>query len=428
MLSGENMAEKENPYFTVEIFSSNPDIKALCDLYWELSTSSIDSDWPEFAHSLSAISKLSGIPTKKVERTASDYSAIQIHLWKCKGCEKTYVATSRKLIEDLSTGKKVSIANSATYLCGDCEKKEAEKKRLEKETQDQEKRILIRDFFGQMGPKTALASNLTLRQMVYFVSVMQAGGSENLQKIVPLDLWEQKLSPSKEHALKIISTIFDDRLIWAHPETTIDSVTAIDPNAGTFSYYPEKVTWQPSTSSQSPNIPGSLMQEILDILAVPWTNETWVNEAYELWFEIALEECKEFLVFQLNEHHFEFNPGEKTTEYLTYALKNFAVSKVFNLIWGSVQSAAALYQKGGISRKQAANTAVSAIQSKTERYIANQWDPKPFERNYSLPESIVARLFYSVVLGLGDIAIKEKISLEIIEKCLSNSSKSEDIS
>lgn len=422
------MAEKENPSFTVEIFSSNPDIKALCDLYWELSASPIDSDWPEFAHSLSAISKLSGIPTKKVERTASDYSAIQIHLWKCKGCEKTYVATSRKLIEDLSTGKKVSIANSATYLCGDCEKKEAEKKRLEKETQDQEKRVLIQDFFGRMGPKTALASNLTLRQMVYFIGLLQAGGSENLQKIVPFELWEQKLSPSKEHALKIISTIFDDGLIWVHPETTIDSVTDIDQNTGTFSYYPAKVTWQPSTSIQAANTPGQLMQEILDILALPWTNETWANDAYELWFEIALEECKEFLVFQLTEHHFEFNPGEKTTEYLTYALKNFSVSKVFNLIWGSVQSAAALYQKGGISRKQAANTAVAAIQSKAERYIANQWDPKPFERNYSLPESIMARLFYSVILGLGDMGIKEKISLETIEKRLSGSSKSVDIS
>jgi hypothetical protein len=83
-----------------------------------------------------------------------------------------------------------------------------------------------------------------------------------------------------------------------------------------------------------------------------------------------------------------------------------------------VQSAAALYQKGGISRKQAANTAVAGIQSKAERYIANQWDPKPFERNYSLPESVVARLFYSVVLGLGDAGIKERITIDLIEKHL----------
>lgn len=414
------MVEKENPYFIVEISSSNPEIKALCDLYWDLSEAPKDLEWPEFANSLSAISKIFGMPTKKVERTANEYSIILVHQWKCRECEKSYKATSRKDIQDLSTSKKASIARPATYLCVDCAKKEAENKRFEKEKQDQEKRTLVQDYFGRLGPKTAQANKLTLRQMVYFVSVLQAGGTENLQKIAPFELWEQKLSPGNEYSLRMLTTSLDDGLIWIHPETDIDSVTNINPANGTFSYYATKATWQPSTSSQASTLPGSLMQEILDILAQPWTNVSWAKEAYELWFEIAIEECKEYLIFQLNEHHFEFNPGEKTTEYLTYALKNFSVSKVFNLIWGSVQSAAALYQKGGISRKQAANTAVAAIQSKAERYIANQWDPKPFERNYSLQVTVVARLLYSVVLGLGDLGIKEKINMEVIKKRLAS--------
>lgn len=412
----------EKTFFALEILSDNPDTEALCELYWEISESPIDPDWPEFANNLATISKISGVPTKKIESIVKDASILQVNLWKCKECTKPYRVASRKDIQDLSKKKMASISKSAIYLCSECGVKEAERQKLEKEKQEQEKHILIHNFFAQRGVGSVSTNNLSLRQMIDFVSVIQAGGSENLQKILPFEIWEQKLSPSKEYSMKMITTLLDDSLIRVHPETAIDSVTNIDPNSGAFSYYPDKVTWLPATSSLSPDSPNALIQEILKILASPWTDNTWADEAYGLWLEIAVEECKEFLIFQLKGHHFEFSPGDKTMDYLTYALKNFSVAQVFNLIWGSVQSGAALYQRGGISRKQAANTAVATIQSKAERYIANQWDPKPFERNYSLPESILSRLFYSVVLGLGDAGIKEKISMDTINKHLAVSS------
>jgi hypothetical protein len=81
--------------------------------------------------------------------------------------------------------------------------------------------------------------------------------------------------------------------------------------------------------------------------------EEWYQESYELWKRVALKECVEYLIFVLNEHHFEFRPGEKTKQYLGHALDNFSTAQVFNTIWRAAKDAAAYYQREDISKKEA---------------------------------------------------------------------------
>ena len=403
----------EYKHYTVEIFTDNPDVDALCELYWEIADATDGDKCSGFSHTISAIAKISGMSAKMVEKKALENSVAQFILWTCKLCSKPYSTNNRANVQK-SIHSDVCISRPAVYLCSECRAAQEESESRAREKEEQEKGRQIRTFFETQPRSFVLVDDLGLREMIYFVSVMQTGGSEDLQRIEPPDLWEQKLSPGTDYSKKILKTLFDRRIIGIHPDTSTESIDSFNTVSGEFSYFPDKITYKPNSSMLSPDTPNALIQEILEKLSSSWTDETWEDEAYNLWFEIAIEECKEFLLFQMQKHRFDFMPGEKTIDYLTYSLKNYSVSQVFNIIWSSVQSAAALYQQGNITKKHAANVAISNIQSKTERSIANNWELKPYERNYDLPETTVSRLFYSVVLGLGDIGIKQKINREII--------------
>jgi hypothetical protein len=114
------------------------------------------------------------------------------------------------------------------------------------------------------------------------------------------------------------------------------------------------------------------------------------------------------------EHLFEFTPGEKTTQYLEFALQHFSTGQVYNIIWRAVKDAAAFYMRGDVSKKHAANVAVSAIQRSAERAIAENWDLKPYRRNYKTTQSIVSEVFYNFASMLGDAGFETAPNIESI--------------
>ena len=121
------------------------------------------------------------------------------------------------------------------------------------------------------------------------------------------------------------------------------------------------------------------------------------------------------MIFVLDEHHLPFNPGAKTTQYLEYALENFSTAQVFNTIWKAARDAAAYYQRADISKRQAANSAISSIQRTSERAIAENWELKPFGRNFNCPQTMISEVLYNTVLKLGADGFKILPSLDVIQ-------------
>jgi len=156
------------------------------------------------------------------------------------------------------------------------------------------------------------------------------------------------------------------------------------------------------------------VQELLARINGDWPEE-WYDEALELWNEIALAECTEYLLFSLNEHHFEFNPGEKTNQYLQSALQNYSTGQVVNIIWRAVRDAGAYYQRGNISSKHAANVAVSSIQRYTDRAVAEGWDLKPYRRSYNYPQTVLSEVFYNTTTKIGIEGFQLRLSKQALK-------------
>jgi hypothetical protein len=136
-------------------------------------------------------------------------------------------------------------------------------------------------------------------------------------------------------------------------------------------------------------------------LEMDWPN-SWYDQCIPLWKEVALNECLQYLDLCMNKHSFEFSPGEKTQRVIENALSTFSTAQVFNFIWGSARNAAAYYMRERIPKRQAANSVVGAIQRRADRARAEGWDVKPYRRDWDCPQTMFSRMFFDVVLQIGD--------------------------
>ena len=71
-------------------------------------------------------------------------------------------------------------------------------------------------------------------------------------------------------------------------------------------------------------------------------------------------------------------------------------------IWRAAKDAAAYYQRGGVSKKQAANSVVGSVQRQTERAIAGEWEVPNYRRIPQIPNSLVTQVLFVTALKIGD--------------------------
>jgi hypothetical protein len=357
----------------LEILTDDKELATICQLYWE-----IDEEF-NFVHKVAELAELAKLDKKKLPSIIKEACNAFIPEWKCEDCKKPYTFSSRS---DLTSNKKyllIPVDQKISYVCGNCKKIRREKEIQERQKQeeevkrvreilDEQKRLKIWEIYDLSKRAPIDVQSLTLTDIIYLIAIMRAGAYENLSKIMPLAMFDNPLSPTQDFTAEIVKHLYNRELLYVHPDSEPEAF--VDGDISRF--YIWHVYYVPPASIESPDNPSGLFNELLSLINGVWS-EKWCEEALALWKRVALEEAKEFLLFVLNEHHFEFSPGEKTNQYLEYALQSFSTTQVFNTIWRAAKDAAAYYQREGISKKQAANAAIASIQRISERAVAEGW-------------------------------------------------------
>jgi hypothetical protein len=399
----------------LEILTHDKNFAAVCQLYWE-----VDNEF-EFVHKVSELAETAQVDKKKLPSLVKESCNAYVPTWECEDCRKPYIFSSRS---DLTSNKKyllLPVPEKVSYVCSNCrtqrkekevevKRRKAEEDKRSREIIEQEKRKKIREIYDLSNREPVDIGLLSLTDIVYLLSLMRAGAYENLSKIIPVAMFEQPLSPTKEFTSEIINYVHGKGLIYVHPDTEPEGFVDDDVER----FYIWHVYYAPPISKNSPDNQTGLFSELLSRINAPWTQD-WCEEALQLWKRVALEESKEYLLFVLNEHHFEFSPGEKTNQYLEFALQHFSTSQVFNTIWRAAKDAAAYYQREGISKKQAANSAIASIQRISERAMAERWEIKPFGRNFKCPQTMISEVLYNSALKLSDEGFTSIPNIEIIK-------------
>lgn len=246
--------------------------------------------------------------------------------------------------------------------------------------------------------------SLSAVSKVFLSALLHAGLNEAATKISGEKIVENKLSPTVEFDRIILDHLLHEEIILVDPMSPIEAFCEEDfPEK----FYPFEVDYLINVKVGTKGIGYLEYPERANIVQYP-------EECLGLWKQIALYECLEYLIDQLEAARFEFNPQEKTKMVINHLLEEYSIGQIWNLIYGSVNNAAAWYQKANVSRRHAANSAITTLNNRGDRAKAEGWHLKPYHRSYNSKLSQLSMVFFDSILQIGSEGYEKVPALSLI--------------
>ena len=271
--------------------------------------------------------------------------------------------------------------------CSKCteKKREAEAK----------KKILVKETYSNSNRYYLNLDEISFEHKIYIGAICRMLLNEEMTIIFPYNnkTTMNELTPNMDWTVEIYKELFHANIISVHPDSAIDAFIDGDKFPNEFKIL--KVSYYINIREE--DIKTILNGEFGE------SEELFAEDKFQLWKRIALNECIQYLIYQLNESHFDFSAGDKTITIFENILKNFSVSQIYGIIWRSVASAAKYYQEGNITKKQAANTTIGACQRYAEKAVFNSWNLTEYSRIKELPQSELATFLYNKILKIGEL-------------------------
>lgn len=275
--------------------------------------------------------------------------------------------------------------------CENCNKKRG--KKLE------EKRDLIYSAYSYY-PKGVSFDLLDFKIKVFLGTLCRGLLRENLFEIGSYQDSNVKLTPLQSELLKnIYNDLIKNQVIVVNPNSKIEAFEDGEdfPNV----YYTYEVEYNLNVDYGK-----SKKDMVYKILNPSYYTQKNSECAYQLWVEIAVEECIEYLIYQLKKVDMNFSPGEKTYMIIKNMLEKFSVSQIYGIIWKGVTEATRFLVENKTTKQHAANTVIGFCQRYSERAIENNWNLKDFGRIRDLPQSVLSEFFFYKVLNIGELGFK----------------------
>jgi hypothetical protein len=207
--------------------------------------------------------------------------------------------------------------------------------------------------------------------------------------------------PSKEDLWSTLSKLHDAEILEFGENTPLN---AFDPgtDSSTFSYYYARVSWQfalPETTGSF----SSLFREISEVVDLRDEDDSYHEVVSKIWWQIGFSDAQRHLDKELEKYGLSIQSGDKLREAFRYALSNFSIPQVRNLIWRVVKNAAAYSAQKGIYKQQAVNTIPNALIKLCDRALANSWIINPFIQKWDEEESVLTTVLFDRVLESGEV-------------------------
>ncbi|GIM29305.1 hypothetical protein CPJCM30710_19710 [Clostridium polyendosporum] len=276
-------------------------------------------------------------------------------------------------------------------------KKEEEQKKIA-----QRKRVLINETYNLNKYKPVKINELTLRDKVYLGALLRIALTEDMKKIKPLEYVERTLAPTLGYTKEILRALIYKNIILVSPDSKIEAFPdSSDEIEFPHVYYINKVSYVLNIDFEE-----NYEKELAILINPSEINEEDKNEALKIWQDISLEECLEYLNYQMDKVKFEFNAGEKTIAIFKDLLQNFSVCQIYGIIYRSIANATKYYQETDISRKQAANSVVGNCQRYGERAIIEKWQLSKYNRVHECPQSMISEFFFNRITKIGELGFE----------------------
>lgn len=237
---------------------------------------------------------------------------------------------------------------------------------------------------------------LPFRSKVFLGALCRALLAEDLHEIVPLIGYKELLAPTEKLQSDLYNTLIDQHCIVVNPYSQLNAF--VDDECFPQSYYMHKVSYYLNLTFSANK------QELFSRIVKPtYFTPEYEDEAVDLWKDIAIAECIEYLLYQFRRMNFPFRePGEKTYKTFDILLEDYSVSQIYHIIYYSIKEAAQAYMAKKLTRQYAANYTVSVCQRYAERAKQHGWDLTKYSRIKELPQSVLSQFYFYQVLKIGD--------------------------
>jgi hypothetical protein len=377
----------------LEIYTDDPNHVAALQAYWRLA-----DDGESFAQTVTAIRTEHGLKQQEMTHVVQTAGTARLLDVTCPQCGDVPAITSRTNFAE--------VRRLGNVLCRSCR---AEVQAQQEEAAREEaarRRSALLDAFPVHEDAAIVVKDLSLFQAVALHALFSDPAVEDAGMTTPTLGWpeDREWAPDRlriDYERRLLRAT--PRTVKAHPDSHPDAFVWEDGKPtgafylGNTSYYllgPEEVLAQR---------PARILSQLNEIFREgPWP-DVWFGQWSDLWEDLALAHASAYLDMKLREHNLEMKQGDGTRTALADALATFSLGQVFNFIYRAAKDSAAYYQRGGVNKRQAANSTVGRISAAADRARANGWEIKSFGLPWNLPHSAIGETFFSKVMWQADM-------------------------
>jgi hypothetical protein len=372
----------------VVIETDESEVAELCELYWAVNSSG------QYQCTVKELTQRFGLRSGQVNELVRNYSRAYTADRRCPNCEKGFLVQTRS---ELATYQRLPVSN-----CKECRAELVAMRERQTAEVDAARRAVIISNFPIAESNSISVSDLDLRSAMTLFALVRDNPYYEVGIIAPLSARAQQLAPTHHLGVELTTSVFGRGLILIHPTSSPIDAFEWDGESLGSQFYPTKAAYYLSGSGQ----PVSRLSRLAtDLEALHQYNSwptSWCNELESFWKELAVAECEAYLIFCLDRHGLDFNPGAQTKATIDKALQWFTIGQIFNLIWRAARDAAAYLARERVSKQQAANSAVTRLRTSIERAYAEGWSLQPYGRDSRLQVSAISHLLFTSSLALSD--------------------------
>lgn len=267
---------------------------------------------------------------------------------------------------------------------------------------EENKREYIIEALKQSRAPQKSERELSPKDVLYMCVILCSLLSEDASVINPLNSSVKPITPSEKWTLEMIKDLLARDLIVVSDNSDLNAFTIPEDQNGVM-YNLLEVRYDINIDPTDGDWNGMLKR-----LMYPDPEQFSKEFCYGMWRRIAMAESEAYLLHEMRDVRYDFNPGEKTQMVLEYLVDHFSIGQIYNIIFRAVANSTKWYSTGKVSKKRAQNSVITKCEQFGRYAIAEKWNLKVYGRIADLPESMINEVLFNSIMKISSLGFSER--------------------
>ncbi|MDB5792631.1 MAG: hypothetical protein JWQ80_2655 [Massilia sp.] len=371
------------------LHSSDNYINELCLAYWSLDPNG------KWSSSVARLKTQTGKSLAALRSIVKANSSAYIPYLRCNECAQPIQVSGRADFDLMRRTAK----NNVQYRCGNCTNTRTIQPNQSFDTVPDQ----VSEPSSQEVRPTIDYNQLNYTNAVLLYSLLLAAGEQwNNNTIAPISAQIGTLAPTLDFTIEIYLQLQKERIITPSPPPYHRSFPNIG-NSEYLKFLPHEVTWVLPHDEQK--LLTSPLMGSLELIIEKFDPVS----ATALWYAVSEAECERYFGELCDRYRFkrEILYTEKVGAAIRYCLDRLSLPQVWNILWCTMRTIAALVQEGTYSHPHVYNMIPTIVMRDIDRRMANNQQIRPWGRLQPHKESVITSVLFDKVFQTGTAAFEE---------------------